>query len=304
LWRIVAGRVGRRAAFILGQASLFRAGIVTVGHAVTIPVALRRTLRGFVAFAGSVGTARLRTAVTLRKAPFSRTGVFTVGHAIAIAVDFAGRQRATPPFRRTGLVRAGVVAVRNLVAIGVGAPHTGKRSGLRGAGVVSIGDAVAIAIGGAGHWAPIPGWRAGRARLFRAGVLGIGHAVAVAIGAALRRQGAGLIRAGIVRVGHAVAVHVRAVRAAVVLGPAGLVGADVVPVGHAITVGVGAAIGTRGTRVVGAGIGLIQDAVAVAIPLRGRGASSSIGEARLLGTVVLAVGDTIPIPVRAASRSR
>jgi hypothetical protein len=190
--------------------------------------------------------------------------LFIIGEAVAIAVFCHPRRRTARMGRLPCLVRAEVRVVGDAVAISVPGPGVGRAVVFRppwviGAEVIGVRDAVVVPVGTASVL--------GQARLTRTVVVHIANAVAVTVGAASVLGQARLLRAVVLGIGDAVTVHVPFHRAAIILGQARLSGAGVFGVGDAVVISVGATVGPRRAGFVGAGVGLIEDAIAIPILL-------------------------------------
>jgi hypothetical protein len=167
--------------------------------------------------------------------------------------------------------------------------------------VYVIGDAVTVPISSAGVRGATALRRAG---LLRVEVLGVRDAVAVLVGAAAW-LGAWLIDTVIILIPNPVTIRVYVIhelRAAIVLKRARLVRAIVFAVARPVAIGVGATLGYGRASLIGAVIFSVKDAIPVSVfagAYRTAIAPGSPGCAWFFGAGVHAIGDGIPISIRA-----
>jgi hypothetical protein len=141
-----------------------------------------------------------------------------------------------------------------------------------------------------------------RAPLVGTGIIAIGYRIAVKIRATVELHQAPLLRASVILVEDPVAIQILCHRTSVMLPQAWLSRARVVHVGHPIPVAIGAATGSHWAWLTGAGIGLVEEPVAIPVPLPGRRAPVSVGEAGFIGAGIRGVRDTVRVGVGAALR--
>jgi hypothetical protein len=201
--------------------------------------------------------------IVFRQAFLMIAAIDVVGQPIAVAV-WSARARRTPVLWPSWLVRTDVVPITNAVSISVGAAVQLRQASLIRTLVISVSDAVPIQVRATADLA--------QARLLRAVVEFIANPVPV---------------------------RVAWYRAAFVVGQAEFVRASIVGIGHAVPVGIGATIGHKWTGFVGAGIGRVQKAIPIPVPLARLGTTISLGCTYFAGAGIINVWRAISVPIGA-----
>jgi hypothetical protein len=251
--------IGIGTSLVLGQAGCTGATVLGIGDAVAVGILVATAAR----IAGATAF-RHRAAAILGRPPLVGALILAIAHAIAVPI------RAAPGGRDARLVGAHILVVGETIAVPVAiSGHRAAalgRAGIVGAGVLPIRDGVAVPIRAAIHL--------GRTCLIRAGVVLVRDLVAVAVAGqrtAIEAGHAGHVGAGVLIIGDGIAIPIAfgGRWATSLIGRTCLIRACVLPVRDVITVPVGTTTGGRPSRLIRAGVDLVGHAISISVAGRG-----------------------------------